>query len=203
MVKCAKHEAGHGERVCPRTGKLVGKKTNRWWIKCFFPFLGFTSLLWFLVRVIPKPSRAAYPCQRVAAPIASSFVVWLLGVGGAAIAFRNARAFLYRSRHVLAIVCILAGLSTSVYVMVKVPDSPADLWTPTDSPNTPVGTARGIHPGRVAWVYDPTATSWDGTNGYWWQNSNTDIGIVSNILHQVWHGPHPFAYLSAALQATC
>ena len=26
-------------------------------------------LLWFLVRVISKPSRASYPCQRAAAPL--------------------------------------------------------------------------------------------------------------------------------------
>jgi hypothetical protein len=36
---------------------------------------GLASLVWFLVRVIPKPSRAFYPCQRAAAPLASGFVI--------------------------------------------------------------------------------------------------------------------------------
>ena len=36
---------------------------------------GLASLIWFLVRVIPKPSRASYPCQRAAAPLASGFVI--------------------------------------------------------------------------------------------------------------------------------
>ena len=39
--------------------------------------VGLSALVWFLLRVIPKPSRATYPCQRAAFPIASAFVVWL------------------------------------------------------------------------------------------------------------------------------
>jgi hypothetical protein len=46
------------------------------------PASGFLALVWFLIRVVPKPSRAAYPCQRVAAPLAGSFLVWLAGIGG-------------------------------------------------------------------------------------------------------------------------
>jgi len=44
-----------------------------------FYLTGFFSLIWFLIRVIPKPSRALYPCQRVAFPVASSFVIWISG----------------------------------------------------------------------------------------------------------------------------
>jgi hypothetical protein len=42
-------------------------------------FLGFAALAWFLLRVIPKPSRATYPCQRAAFPVASAFVLWVCG----------------------------------------------------------------------------------------------------------------------------
>jgi hypothetical protein len=45
-----------------------------------FPLMGLASLIWFLVRVTPKPSRAHYPCMKVAAPIASSFVVYMTGL---------------------------------------------------------------------------------------------------------------------------
>lgn len=41
---------------------------------------GFFALIWFLIRVIPKPSRAAYPCQRAAFPLASAFVLWISGL---------------------------------------------------------------------------------------------------------------------------
>ena len=42
--------------------------------------IGFTATVWFLIRVIPKPSRASYPCQQAAFPVASGFVLWLVGL---------------------------------------------------------------------------------------------------------------------------
>jgi len=38
-------------------------------------------------------------------------------------------------------------------------------WTPSDSPNQPVGTAKGIFPGRVVWVRDPAVARWNGKTG--------------------------------------
>lgn len=34
-------------------------------------------------------------------------------------------------------------------------------------PNEPVGTGRGIHPGRVAWIHSPGVALWDGKTGLW------------------------------------
>jgi hypothetical protein len=67
-------------RVCPRTGRPLVTGTKYRWARWAFPLAGTVSLLWFLVRVIPKPSRATYPCQRLAAPLASGFVVWMTGI---------------------------------------------------------------------------------------------------------------------------
>jgi len=66
--------------VCPKTDKLSTRKQKGRWLIWLFPFTGLVALLWFLVRVLPKPSRATYPCQRVAFPLASGFVIWLLGL---------------------------------------------------------------------------------------------------------------------------
>jgi hypothetical protein len=33
--------------------------------------------------------------------------------------------------------------------------------------NSPIGIARGIFPGRVAWVYNPNAAKWTGSGNYW------------------------------------
>jgi len=33
------------------------------------------ALVWVIIRVLPKPSRIVYPCQRVAGPIALSFLL--------------------------------------------------------------------------------------------------------------------------------
>ncbi len=52
---------------------------------------GITSTIWFLVRVIPKPTRATYPCMRAAAPLMSGFVIYLLGIWGSAFALKRAR----------------------------------------------------------------------------------------------------------------
>ena len=61
-------------------------------LKWAFPIVGLLALMWFLIRVIPKPSRAAYPCQRIAFPIASQFVIWLcVGLGSLAIVKRVKR----------------------------------------------------------------------------------------------------------------
>ncbi|MBN2764135.1 MAG: hypothetical protein JXR41_13665, partial [Bacteroidales bacterium] len=45
----------------------------------FIPFfiIGLISLSWFLIRVIPKPSRVTYPCMKVTMPIAYSFIAYL------------------------------------------------------------------------------------------------------------------------------
>jgi len=50
---------------------------------------GFLALLWFLIRVIPKPSRAAYPCQRAAFPLASAFVLWIVGLATSGLLLRR------------------------------------------------------------------------------------------------------------------
>lgn len=42
------------------------------------------------------------------------------------------------------------------------------------APNSPVGTARGIHPGRVAWSHAPGAARWDGGEGFWFADSCND-----------------------------
>ena len=66
-------------------------KSRKFWNKFIFFFIGIGSLIWFLIRVIPKPSRAMYPCQRAAFPVASGFVIWLTGTFVSFITFKKAR----------------------------------------------------------------------------------------------------------------
>lgn len=40
--------------------------------------------------------------------------------------------------------------------------------------NRPVGTARGIHPGRVVWSHAPGAASWDSGDGTWFDDKYND-----------------------------
>ena len=70
--------------ICPRSNKVVGLNTDNKFIKILFPLLGIAALIWFLFRVIPKPSRIDYPCQKVAAPIAFSMISLIAGDVGLA-----------------------------------------------------------------------------------------------------------------------
>ena len=100
-------------RVCPKSGKIVGVRKPQGLIRVFFPIIGFLALAWFLLRVVPKPSRAAYPCQKVAMPLASGFVLWLAGMTTASLAFRSAQGRLRQARYLsggLAIVIALVGV---------------------------------------------------------------------------------------------
>ena len=48
--------------------------------------------------------------------------------------------------------------------------------------------AKGIHPGRVAWVHAPAATSWAGWNSPatdpWWGSNHTDLAVVELMMSQ-------------------
>src|ERR1035437_3730067 len=76
---------------------------------------GLAALLWFLLRVVPKPSRAAYPCQRAAAPLASGFVVWLVGLFSARLIYRQAAAAARGSRYALAVAAV-AVAATAIWL---------------------------------------------------------------------------------------
>jgi len=148
---------------------------------------GFAALLWFLIRVVPKPSRAGYPCQQMAFPIASAFVlaVW---AGWAGI-------FLFLRRHSLSALAGVAVAAAGVAalshrVSAQSPAAAAEAapsatpvpkWIPATKPNAPIGKARGIFPGRVTWLRDVRATLWDGKTGRWWDEGNIDQAVLDGM----------------------
>jgi len=126
--------------------------------KVIFTVMGIASTIWFLIRVIPKPSRATYPCMKVAAPFMSGFVGYLLAVGGLTALSRKLKTRFLNVR-VGASVMLLAGV---VLVMAVTPadnQQPELKMGPDDGPNQPIGEAKGIFPGRVVWVWNPDATN--------------------------------------------
>lgn len=180
-------QTGKDERhPCPKTYKLL-KTRNHWWVKWVFPITGLLALIWFLVRVVPKPRRATYPCQRVAMPLAGSFVVWLAGMIGSAFAYRKAKELFRRSHLAKALVCFVIAAIAAIVAIINMPET---LVIAAPNPNAPIGIAKGIHPGRVVWTYDPDATDWGGTNvdgndigyGYWWQSNHTNQAAVDSMM---------------------
>jgi len=153
----------------------------------FLPLCGLLSLIWFLLRVIPKPSRAAYPCQRAAFPLASGFVLWVAGMYASLLGFRRARAMMRQARYTLAGLCLAATAAGLGVAYLGSPAEPAAAqdttpFVPTEGSNQPIGEGQGIFPGRVVWVHDADATNWDGKTGYWWEDRNTDPVVVGDMV---------------------
>ncbi|NJM16799.1 MAG: hypothetical protein HC896_16785 [Bacteroidales bacterium] len=76
---------------------------------------GIGSTVWFLIRVIPKPSRASYPCVRASAPFMSAFVLYMLSLGTSVFSFRKFKTNMQRSRYGLAGLFVVLALSTGIY----------------------------------------------------------------------------------------
>jgi hypothetical protein len=161
--------------------------------KVLFWVLGISSTLWFLIRVIPKPSRAYYPCMRAAAPVMSGFIIYLLSAGGIILALRKALRSFATARHltasvwvILAFVIFLGGLAGDIPLSGA--DTPVRTG-PEDGPNVPVGTGYGINPGRVIWAWNPDATNEKCRNvidnADWFFNPvNADQKVISDMVSE-------------------
>src|ERR1017187_7769114 len=149
------------------------------WIRFLWPLMTALSVGWFLVRVIPKPIRATYPCQQAAFPLLTSVVIWLVGLKSGIVTWLQLRKRSPRLRPVILGGGVVLVLGLAVWAADKFPQlvSPKPLGitygSPSlDPPNSAMGVATGIFPGRVTWIRDPHATPWDGKTGSWWQDTN-------------------------------
>jgi len=75
--------------------------------KIIFFTLGLLSTIWFLIRVIPKPSRAAYPCMQATAPYMAGFVLWLTSLFSSALFLVKFRKSLANHKWIYAGVFLL------------------------------------------------------------------------------------------------
>ncbi len=158
--------------------------------KLLFFIMGIVSTIWFLVRVVPKPSRATYPCMQVAAPLMSGFIVYLLSLGGIAIALRKVGQNLKKAKYIVAgIFTMVAVLSLVISLTQNIQFTNAETFTksgPDDGPNQPIGKGLGIYPGRVVWTWNLEATNENCTTSYetrdwYWKPSNTNGKVVGSM----------------------
>jgi len=186
-VTIRRHKKEKGFAECPRRGITSQTHKRNRWIKWLFPLTGLIALIWFLVRVIPKPSRATYPCQRVAFPIASGFVTYIAGLLGTALAFHKAKHRLQKGRYLIAVVCICMGFTVAFFTISIDSQQAVGDFVPADPPNSPIGDAKGIFPGRVVWVHDPNATYWNPTwnsrtDIHYWDDDHTSQAVIEQML---------------------
>lgn len=169
------------QSVCPKAAERLANNAKPRWTRWTFLTAGLLSLMWFLARVLPKPSRAAYPCQRAAAPLASGFVLWVVGAVVSASVYRRAKEVWRRLPPMLACACLLvAGM-----LAIGAPPIPNEALPQAGNPapNLPIGVAKGTHPGRVVWVHDPNAANWKGSGqGHWWEADYTNQAAVDRMM---------------------
>jgi hypothetical protein len=159
--------------------------------KFIFIVMGVASTLWFLIRVIPKPQRAGYPCMRAAAPIMSGFILYVLSLGGMSLFFRKAVAKFKKAKYIAA---VLAFVACMVLLVAFNWVSAQKLYSQTfgfargvlpDGPNNPMGEAIGINPGRVVWSWNPDATNESCTNtisNAFFMAKNNDQDVINEMM---------------------
>lgn len=156
--------------------------------KIMYILVSVLATIWFLIRVIPKPSRATYPCMQMAAPVMSGFAIWILSISGAAFAFKNAKHKFIQTKYLAAGFFLILGIGAiSIFMANSAKDSVAanseslEIWY---KPNVPLGEAKGMFPGRVVWGHNPKIASWDGKTGFWWDDSHNNQNETDKLLAQ-------------------
>lgn len=161
--------------------------------KIYLLFIGISATLWFLIRVIPKPSRATYPCMQAAAPLMSSFVIYLLAISASVFSIRKFKQSISSSRYLVGSVFLFLAVFSFVVIFVNdKKEAIANVLNPVDNTfpipsNQPIGEAKGLFPGRVVWVHDENATNeyyvpTKGSNDYWYSDVNVDEEVVKEML---------------------
>lgn len=166
-------------KICPRSGQVVKQKKKNIFI-LLTPITGLLALIWFLIRVIPKPSRLEYPCQKAAFPIATSFLTWLFTLFGLTVIFKKARKYFTSHKSVTASFFLFITIGSLLVSFFYMKDDTRG-FTILGSPNNPIGSGKGVFPGRVAWAHDPSAVKWNGS-GNWWEDVANDQTKINTLV---------------------
>lgn len=175
--------------------KITNFKNRLQNTKFYLIMLGIASTVWFLFRVIPKPSRASYPCMRVAAPFMSTLVIYLLSLGTTTFAFKRFHKNIKNANYLTASLFLVVGvLSFSAYLIQDSTEAIARSVVGIDetfpiASNEPIGEAKGLYPGRVVWAHNPDVVdqTYDVDNAGshpWYSNQRVDQGIAIQMLNQ-------------------
>jgi len=161
--------------------------------RVLFILIGVVSTIWVLFRVIPKPSRAAYPCVRAAAPVISGFVLYLLSLSGIFVVLPRVWKKLVRAKYLAAAsLFVLAAFFIVINLTSELSVSSAqgtNFSGPIDGSNTPSGVGRGINPGYVVWAWNPDATNENCRNvienGDWYfKPKNANQAVIGKMFSE-------------------
>jgi hypothetical protein len=153
-----------------------------------FHITGIACILWFLIRVAPKPDRYRYPCQQMSIGIATGYIAfWSILWGSIFLGLgywtrKMKMKSLAYSPFILVAFILIFSISTNVYAVTYVQEEDIDpVWEPI--PNQAIGIPKGANPGRVVWVWNPEATE-KTLSGYWWEEQNNNVDILEEMFSQ-------------------
>jgi hypothetical protein len=151
-----------------------------------FHLAGIAAIIWFLIRVLPRPDRIRYPCQQMSISVAIGYIafwslLWSAIFHGLGLWIRRMK---YKTAAIAPVILVafvlIFTVSSNVYAVNKeLDEKPLTLWEPI--PNEPIGEPRGVNPGRVVWVWNPDATEED-INGYWWFKHNNNQQVLDEMV---------------------
>ena len=159
--------------------------------KILFFFMGIISTIWFLVRVIPKPSRAAYPCMKTAAPFMSGFIMYLITLTSTSFVIRLASRKFKKSMYLAgSALIVVAAFSSLLFLGSNPVKLRADITSPLaiHTANEAMGEGIGVFPGRVVWAWDSASTNEHCTNygddAYFYPQNN-DQEVIDRMVSEV------------------
>jgi hypothetical protein len=167
--------------------KKISNKNGLW-----FHIAGIITIIWFLIRVVPRPDRIRYPCQQMGISVASGYIIfWSIlwgslfhGLGRLTKKLKNKTIVV--APIILVSLIMIFSITSNVfadnYAIKK--DNEIDIlsrWNPI--PNEPIGTPQGVNPGRVAWVWNPNATERVHI-GLWYEKQNNNQNVIDEMYSQ-------------------
>lgn len=157
----------------------------------YLPFIGLLALVWIALRVIPKPSRASYPCMRAAFPVASGFLAYLASIGLSALVYMKAKTWYRRKKYVFAFLGLVVGLICPILIQGDYQFLKANTPSVVQAVNAPIGTPKGIFPGRVVWVHNANAVVQscvsDSANHAYFMPENNHQPVIDSMLSSAIH----------------
>jgi len=95
---------------CPKSGRVLGVRRAATLARVAFPVVSLLAIAWFLLRTLPEPRWADYPCQKVAAGLGVGFIAWL---GTLLLTVTGLRII---RRRVGSVAAVAAGLAVMAFI---------------------------------------------------------------------------------------
>ncbi|MFO7882153.1 MAG: DUF362 domain-containing protein [Kosmotogaceae bacterium] len=184
--------------------------------------VGFFALLWVLIRVIPKPSRINYPCQKLAFPLAFFFLSWVTGIIASLIFLKVFKKGISKFIYTFTLLILSTGLvtvmATGSDIIIKNKDveltlstfqssydNASDIFVVSETNGNDDGVNRLIDLMRNEGThFFKTKTNEDGLiskddviilkiNCQWDQRGGTNTDLVKSLIRKITEHPEGFS----------